>query len=248
MAWDKNLVKSKIKATAIHFSVSFLVFVILAYLVIFVWYPEPFFWSDGGWQGIRIIAVVDLILGPFITFLIFNWAKSRREILFDFLVIGIIQIGALIYGVVITYDQRPVAIILIDDFVVSSVEQAYSGQLDSLDELKQYSSETPPVIFADFPMTAEALEEINRIKIDRKILEHEQVHLYQPQGRLKDGLKKRQLRFYERLDIFKKRGAFDSWLEKNEMMNDKVLIAPFNGRYKWIWLVFNLEGKYIGHF
>ena len=40
------------------------IFIIIGYLILFHWYPDFFFASDGGWQGIRIIAFVDLVLGP----------------------------------------------------------------------------------------------------------------------------------------------------------------------------------------
>ncbi len=91
---------------------SLIIFSILAYQIYYVWYPQPYFSVDGGWQGIRIIAAVDLVLGPLITFVIFDWSKPRKEILFDLAIIVVIQIGALVYGVVTTYDQRPVAIVL----------------------------------------------------------------------------------------------------------------------------------------
>ena len=42
--------RAKFKATAIHFSISAVIFFSLAYLIYFVWYPQPYFSIDGGWQ------------------------------------------------------------------------------------------------------------------------------------------------------------------------------------------------------
>ncbi|MCH8105520.1 MAG: hypothetical protein IIC58_08470 [Proteobacteria bacterium] len=83
MIFSKALLKTKLKATGIHLSMSLVIFFILAYQIIYVWYPQPYFSIDGGWQGIRIVAAVDLALGPIITFLIFDLAKSRKELFFE---------------------------------------------------------------------------------------------------------------------------------------------------------------------
>jgi hypothetical protein len=109
------LLITKLKATGVHLSMSVIVFVYLAYQIYYNWYPQPYFAVDGGWQGIRLIGAVDLVLGPLITFLIFDLRKRRREILLDLTVIAVIQFGALAYGISLTYNQRPVAIVLIDD-------------------------------------------------------------------------------------------------------------------------------------
>ena len=106
MKFTKPLLITKLKATAVHLGMSIAVFIYLAYQIYYNWYPEPYFSIDGGWQGIRLVGAVDLVLGPVITFLIFDLRKSRKEILFDLLVIVTIQVGALAYGVYTTYSQR----------------------------------------------------------------------------------------------------------------------------------------------
>ena len=66
---------SRYRAAAIHLGLSALLFVALAYLVVFVWYPGFFFETDGGWEGIRIIAAVDLVVGPLLTLIVFKAGK-----------------------------------------------------------------------------------------------------------------------------------------------------------------------------
>ena len=61
-----------------------------------------------GWQGIRLIGAVDLVLGPLITFLIFDPAQEAQRNHFrpaDHL--AVIQFAALAYGIYATYTQRP---------------------------------------------------------------------------------------------------------------------------------------------
>ena len=109
MKFSKPLLVSKLKATGIHLLMSLAIFAYLAYQIVYIWYPEPYFSVDGGLQGIRLVAAVDLVLGPVITFLIFDLSKRRREIIFDLAIIITIQFAALAYGVHTTYTQRPIA-------------------------------------------------------------------------------------------------------------------------------------------
>ncbi len=248
MKFTKALLKTKLKATAVHFSLSLIVFFILAYQVFYVWYPMPYFAIAGGWQGMRIIAAVDLVLGPLITFLIFDLSKSRREITFDLLIIATIQISALIYGVVTTYDQRPVAIVVVDEFVVAAIESDYGSQLDSLDELKQYSPESPPIIHAEIPFDTEALNEITRIRREEKIAEHAQMQLYRPHSVFVTGLQSRQQSHRRRLEKPDEKQKFELWLTQNLKQPHDVLVAPFIGRYGSVWLVFDQDGNYLDYF
>lgn len=248
LKFSKPLLITKLKATGVHLSLSLVVFIYLVYQIYYNWYPQPYFSVDGGWQGIRLIAGVDLVLGPLITFLIFDLSKSRREIVFDLMIIAVIQFGALTYGVFITYTQRPVAIVVIDEFVVPATMEHYAGKLDSTDQLEQYSDEKPPIIYAHLPLEREALAEINRIKIESNVLEHAQLQLYQTRSGLVSALKSNQVVYMSRMGSRQQRGRFDSWLEQHGQSVEEVLVAPFSGRYGNVWLVFNLEGNYLDYF
>ena len=242
------LLITKLKATGVHLSMSIIVFVYLAYQIYYNWYPQPYFAVDGGWQGIRLIGAVDLVLGPFITFLIFDLRKSRRAILFDLIVIAVIQFGALAYGINLTYNQRPVAIVLIDDFVVGSTMEHYGDTLESANQLRQYSDEKPPIIYAEIPLDKDALAEINRIKIEEKVLENAQMDLYKTGAELTAALKSKQVMFMTRLDEHEQLDQYEDWLKQHGKSEDEVLIARFSGRYGSAWLVFDLDGKYLDYF
>ncbi len=248
MKFTKQLLITKLKATGVHLSLSLVVFVYLAYQIYFNWYPQPYFEIDGGWQGMRLVGAVDLILGPLITFLIFDLSKSRRAIIFDLLTIATIQFGALAYGVHATYSQRPVAIVLIDEFVISAIMGNYRDSLSSEDILKQYSDEKPPIIYAHLALNREALAEVNRIKVEEKIVEHAQLNLYQPKSEFKNALKERQEVFYDRMKFYKATDKFENWLQQNQKTKEEILIVRFGGRYGVVWLVFDQDGKYLSYF
>ena len=248
MNFNKPLLITKLKATGVHMSLSLVVFVYLAYQIYFNWYPQPYFSIDGGWQGIRLVGAVDLVLGPFITFLIFDLRKSRRAILFDLMTITVIQMSALAYGVYTTYSQRPVAIVLIDEFAVSTIAQNYGDQLASLQQLEQYSDEKPPIIYASFPLSREALAEIQERTVKEKVPMYAQLELYQSRSEFTNALKAQQILFMERMAAFKEIDKFNDWLQQNQKARENVLVMRFSGRYGSAWLVFDLEGKYRSYF
>jgi len=248
MKFTKPLLITKLKATAVHLSMSIVVFIYLAYQIYYNWYPEPYFSIDGGWQGIRLVGAVDLVLGPVITFLIFDLRKSRRAILFDLLVIITIQIGVLAYGVYTTYSQRPIAIVVIDQFVVPSTMEHYGETLPSSSELARFSDEKPPIVYSDFPTDREGLDEVQRIKLEDKVLEHAQVNLYRGRAELKTALQQRQVWYFERLDSEQSREMLEHWLEQNQKSIEEILIVKFQGRYGRAWLIFDEEARYLDYF
>lgn len=101
----------KLRATAIHLAISTVIFAAFLYLVLAIWYPGYFFDVDGGWEGLQIMAAVDLVLGPALTLIVFNPRKKRREIIVDLALIGLFQLSALAWGAQMVYQQRPVAVV-----------------------------------------------------------------------------------------------------------------------------------------
>jgi hypothetical protein len=248
MRFTKQLLITKLKATAIHICLSLVVFIYLAYKIYYDWYPQPYFAVDGGWQGIRLVAAVDLVLGPLLTFLIFDLSKSRKEIVFDLMTIATIQLGALVYGIYATHSQRPVAIVVIDDYMIPVTMEQYGGSLSSEGLLKQYSDETPPIIYSRLEKTPAAFAEAKRIKDEQNISESAQINLYQPQSSLKHALQERQELHRKFLVAGKSTGKFDNWLRQNEKTSEEVFIVQFAGRHGTAWLVFDMEGEYLSYF
>ena len=58
---------SKLRAFLIHFSISATVVGAAFAVIFFAWYPAPYFEVVGAWNVVRILIVVDLILGPLLT-------------------------------------------------------------------------------------------------------------------------------------------------------------------------------------
>ena len=66
---------TKLRAFAIHLIVSATVILAFLGVMFFVWYPVPYFETDGGWKVLRILAGVDVVLGPLLTLIVFKPGK-----------------------------------------------------------------------------------------------------------------------------------------------------------------------------
>lgn len=103
--------RDRFKAFGIHFSISLLIAALAALLVFYVWYPFPYREISGGRELFFILISVDIIVGPFLTFSIFNHNKSRRELTFDISMISLVQLLALGYGLYTVFVARPVHLV-----------------------------------------------------------------------------------------------------------------------------------------
>jgi hypothetical protein len=99
---------SKFRAFSIHLAISLTLALLAATLVFGFWYPYPYRDISGGRELFTIMMSVDVVLGPLITFTAFNPIKPRREKLFEFGAIGLLQFGALLYGLWTAAQARPV--------------------------------------------------------------------------------------------------------------------------------------------
>ena len=108
---ENRLWRSKFQAFSIHFGCSLAIALLAALLVFGLWYPYPFREISGGRDLFLLIVGVDVVMGPLITLAVFNPSKSRREKILDFSLIGLLQTGALVYGLWAVALARPVHVV-----------------------------------------------------------------------------------------------------------------------------------------
>lgn len=101
----------RLRASAFHFAISLGVAALAALLVFGFWYPYPYGDLSGGRELFALLVVVDVVLGPMITLVIFNTQKTRRHLVMDFTVIGALQVAALAYGMWTVFVARPVYLV-----------------------------------------------------------------------------------------------------------------------------------------
>lgn len=103
--------KHRLRASTIHLAISLLIASLAALLVFGWWYPYPYRELSGGRELFTLVVAVDVVLGPLITLVIFNTAKTRRHLAMDFAVIGLLQVAALSYGLWTVFVARPVHLV-----------------------------------------------------------------------------------------------------------------------------------------
>jgi hypothetical protein len=152
------------QAFLIHFGVSLAVFGVLVAIMVFSWFPGNLFFMEGGLEGLKIIAPIDLILGPALTLAFYRpWKKSVK---LDMALIVTVQIAALGYGVYAAHGQRTAAIVYAQgDFGTSRFETvSYSEYKDAgkinLDKgrpvksIDDFGGKMPIVVYAE-PFTGD---------------------------------------------------------------------------------------------
>lgn len=171
---------TRLKAALSHLLLSILIFSMVITILIFVWYPTPYFTASGALQGLKIAAGVDLVLGPLLTLIIFDITKSRKKLVGDLIVIALLQFTALAWGVYTIYHQRPVAIVFWEQSFILVPAIDLEEKDIALDGLKKFGSQTPVLIYVEKPRELAARKEMLRRITEDKITPHHQLELYRP--------------------------------------------------------------------
>ncbi len=109
--------KQRSRAAGIHLAASVIVALLAAALVFFIWYPYPYREASGGRELFLLVVVVDVVVGPLLTFAVFNRKKPMKELRRDLFIVVLLQLGALGYGLWTVYAARPVHLVFeIDRF------------------------------------------------------------------------------------------------------------------------------------
>jgi hypothetical protein len=103
--------RDRLRASGIHLLISLSIAALAALLVFGIWYPYPYREISGGRELFLLLVTVDVLLGPLITFAIFNRAKPLTELRRDLAIVGLIQLAALGYGLWTVYVARPVHLV-----------------------------------------------------------------------------------------------------------------------------------------
>ena len=183
--------RDKLIATGIHFVATLVLAAIAAALIFLVWFPDPFQTMVGGTELFVLVVGCDLALGPLMSLVIFNRGKSRRHLLIDYSIVGLIQVAALVYGCIIVAGSRPVYIAFnTDRFEVVTARDIAEPELAAAREPK----------YASLPWTGPVFVGISVPESDRSDAlfqslngneEHQRPKFYVPYARVADVMRKR---------------------------------------------------------
>lgn len=125
---------TRTRAAGLHLVISGAVAALAAALVFGLWYPYPYRHLAGGKELFVLVTVVDVVLGPLLTFAVFNMQKGWMHLRRDLLFIGLIQLSALVYGLYTVFLARPVALVFeVDRFRVVTAAQVLTAELPVAD-------------------------------------------------------------------------------------------------------------------
>ena len=116
------------QASGLHLLISIAIAAAALAVMLLVWYPRPLFEASGGTGLLYILVGVDVVIGPLITLVVFK--AGKRGMRFDLVVIGLLQLAALLYGSYIMFEARPVYIALVKgQFEVVTAVEVSADQL-----------------------------------------------------------------------------------------------------------------------
>lgn len=138
------LLPSKSRAALIHLGLSAAAVGAVAALTLGRWYPSGLAEIQGVWHVLGLLIIVDLILGPMLTFIVF--APGKRSLRFDLAVIAAIQLAALVYGTWTITTQRPAYLaFLYDRFYVLTDRDLLNPPPPAIAELTPWKGGPRPV-------------------------------------------------------------------------------------------------------
>lgn len=148
----RRLWRAKLKAFAIHVGISLVVFAVVIAVLIRLWYPEPYFWIDGGLYVMSIAAFVDVGLGPSITLALFRPRDARMPA--TLAAIAFAQFVAFGGGIYLLYQYRPLFVAYVgfprnEFFPVT--ESMLKGATPPSPDLTAQARERPALVYIDLP-------------------------------------------------------------------------------------------------
>lgn len=210
-------------------------------------YPDYLFWLDGGFQGMRLVLAVDLVLGPLMAFIIYNPAKPRRELLTDIALLAVIQFSAMAWGVYQVWGPQPIAVVYGDDRFVAVIKDDIAPQHKTEQDLSDYSDLRPPLIYRREPQGKDEVAQFLGMMFQRDISPAAQVWLYEKFEPNREKI------FARSADVLRHVEAsmdkeWQAWLVAHR---DDVAagyqLAFFQGRYGDAVLVFAKGGGVVGY-
>lgn len=240
-------IHNRFAASGLHFLLSLGVFSLLVGILLLFWYPQPYFSASGGWQGLRLVAAVDLVLGPLITLVIFNTTKSRRELSIDIGMVVLIQLTALLWGIKAVYEQRPVVVVFLDTSFYTVPAAAISAQGIDLAVLDIYGEDRPVYVLSRRPDPGPEQERFRRAVEEQNTPPHEQVWLYQPLAKHFAQVSGSSLDIAEIMAANPRMKAeIEQVLAKAQAQVNDLIFLALTSRYRNIILIFDEQGRLVG--
>jgi hypothetical protein len=132
----------RLKALGLHLLASTVALSSILGTLYFGWYRWPGWHLADVAHVVIILAGVDIVIGPLLTFVIARSSKPRRELTRDIALIVAVQLSALIYGAASLWHGRPLYYAFSEN--VLQLVQAYDIDADEVALARQQKTELAP--------------------------------------------------------------------------------------------------------
>jgi hypothetical protein len=132
----------RLKALGLHLLASTVALSSILGTLYFGWYRWPGWHLADVAHVVIILAGVDIVIGPLLTFVIARSSKPRRELTRDIAMIVVVQLSALIYGAVSLWHGRPLYYAFSEN--VLQLVQAYDIDAGEVALARQQKTELAP--------------------------------------------------------------------------------------------------------
>ncbi|HYD57996.1 MAG TPA: TfpX/TfpZ family type IV pilin accessory protein [Burkholderiales bacterium] len=232
MKWKKV---TRWQASGVHLLISAAIAAGALALMLLVWYPHPLFKAAGGDDLLLILVGVDVIIGPLITLIIFK--PGKKGLKFDLLVIGVLQLSALVYGVSIVYLARPAYIVFVKDRF--EVVTAAELQPEHLAEAKFPEFRAVPVtgprwVYGEFPTDPKERTRLLELNLSGYDMQHFPRYFRPYEPHRADILARGQTIERTRKTEPKAGRVVDAWLAETGISPDSVRYLDLRAPRYWV--------------
>ena len=245
----RKLLILKLKALLAHLSISAVLVGAALALMLLRWFPPPLFATDGGGIGLKLLVLVDLVLGPLLTFVVFNPAKGQRKMVFDLTVIALFQLGAYGYGLWNIHAVRVQALAFYEGQFYAVTAARFAEQQIEADGWQPLGDAKPYVVNVREPKDGDETSGVGAFQIISGLEPYELHFLYQPYaptaashwaaGTTLEALRARKPALAE---------VAQHWLNRKGLAAGTVRFYKITGFYDSAVVVIDQQGRWLGGF
>ncbi len=160
---------TRFKMAGLHFLASAVVVGFFMSLIYFIWYPYPFYIFHSTISATKLVVLVDLALGPLLTFVVFNKTKPAKELKRDLSIIVLFQVLALSWGVYVTHSVRPSFVVYFNGEISSITSVSYDGSGFDKPVTEPGIFEPPKMVYLEKFSKEEMREMLEKIMTGREL-------------------------------------------------------------------------------
>lgn len=212
------------------------------------WYPAPYFEILHGKEILGLVAIIDLTLGPLVTFVLYNPLGTRKELLATVSIATLLQAAALSYGLHQAAYSRPIFLAFEGDKfrIVSRSDVKGSELSDAPEEFREINNFGVKIISTKL-LDAGAPGLLESIQLDLQGIHP----AYRPQRwQNYENSKTEILQHAKAIDLANNENIESLKLEKKTEENSTVLAIPivaYEGRTNWTAIIDPISANVIGY-